>query len=1695
MNIQRMLVRWWSSTFIILLFLVLAIYIPTPSLAIEVQSSVVSEKSTNVVGLDMNFALMEVTFDSDLYMLQSISCSNFTCETPAIDCTCDYTSTSRCGQTVSGNPSCPACPTNTTAHYGNEEVIYQLCDYVNKPWIPIEANRTYSYENIQGPLAFRYKANTSYCEGIRLYASQEQGSFILFANTDNTETGRMIGYENPYLNNILNICPTDNVDWANVLVWTNDTYFISIIPTTQSISFSLSIFSAPISKPLPTAPKCTDLTTDHKCINDGELITGQSHISEQPNFYTFVVDRPMNLSIGCPALQEDIDFFISDDPSEPYPTAISQNIKWVYNHPVDDYVTLAIGPYENGTKKILYISIVPYYPSNYSCSVTSSAQIWPISIVNNSPSGGTYNIMGTARLLYPDGSVTRSDYWENTRAFFVSYPRVNINPLWPVPYVLESFDLFKKINFFETLQFNDNQNPPKNHTFQAAFILSYREDSLVIHSDINTIVGSKLQFLNTLVDSKGNPVDITVGFQLNNSKCDYDQFNQVLDLIKSTESQIFNSKSYAEVSTLRYMIDIYTLRDAWVGCMGQANDLLQIETVDTNQLSTICTYTPSDPEYQLDPCCNSTRQFFQCCIPRNVTVPTKSFVGVYNNLVDQQCSSYGCTVSILDDYYKSLTDVEDGACAISYADYQEFQSSIANTLRSCKYVYDRISCDNDSMCGNGTTCNLYSRYCEPSRISQDYAYIDCVLNSSSSATIYFLKSQNHWSTVDDLYNSFLSDDCVYHSGNFYRTRYTYETTANISLCYPPPSCVDETCEVEHDVCYDGYYGGYRWTKNQYSPEMCELNTLCPWIECLNDDPTCEQQCNTKTHYCGHCSNNQTFCHYIPDYNSEATCKDKQVCLLPNGDYQVGKTATECAALGRCTQACGKKCVGPSKVCIAPAITQANCVDANVPFANWNSTFGYCYNNYTQAQCTGTKFKWLNCPALASSECKYQVLGNDMCAVEDIPCATEQQCTSKGGSCSDSYFFDPANVLNYPPGIGKCVHGHYAYFSENTLPTCNYENEHDSPRGCFSAVPKVYTKTDCLKLGNNYTWWEQSTNKTTCESYFGCKIPDDAPFSAQNQHRFNEMTEEQCGHCDSNHEWSKMFQWTPARWLPGVLKTVQWLPAAPINVTSWEPAFDLEAFSEAMSNAYYGHVVDLLRSSAMCRMERLQETLSSIACSCSGPGGSQCFTSSAILLGTTQACALDSSIFKFSLGHLIFNPDSVPSSCNSVIVSQISKQLFKATTTTSLSSDFVSYKKPDNYAIYNSHGGLIGSLLNDGIKVQATGVNNYGVCLQAGELSSQFEYYDFATESVNDSSVLVPVDAEITATIREPGSPVMICANFSAPYQSYFPIVRVANWRDVQKEIFDRSATAMIYTLGAIFALNALWGIIQLGMVLYKVIYNIDRFKLVHLLIATVTLFITIRAIYFFMLPSGKLSQSGIADYILVVLPTFIYFTSFSIIVVLWYVIVRSKLSNNILSKFSTMIGVINIILYVLFIIIILVFNFSERKYSNDCGARLVVEQTNTTPQRIVSIFYAVVQAVISLIIGAAFVYLGGSIYLMMKFRKSVTTSESGSEQQQRIFLVTHTCSIGFILHCVFVLILVAANPSNIVFSFVGLIVTEIIPVMSILYSYNQGHLGGIRQSTNTTRMAYITPSKESFTTQRDTSMKSSSTTSMSSMMR
>jgi len=293
----------------------------------------------------------------------------------------------------------------------------------------------------------------------------------------------------------------------------------------------------------------------------------------------------------------------------------------------------------------------------------------------------------------------------------------------------------------------------------------------------------------------------------------------------------------------------------------------------------------------------------------------------------------------------------------------------------------------------------------------------------------------------------------------------------------------------------------------------------------------------------------------------------------------------------------------------------------------------------------------------------------------------------------------------------------------------------------------------------------------------------------------------------------------------------------------------------------------------------------------------------------------------------------------------------------------------------------------------------------------------------------------------------LCATISLKTGStqFIPIKRLDDWQNVEAEYFTPTSRGLLITLGVLYVvLSAFAFFLLLGVTVFTLKGRIKKFLFTNVITFSIFAFTLIRCVYFFLVPSGDLSVNGsVAEYILIIFPTFPYFTAFSCVPLVWAIVSTGPAkTGGANDRIFKAVGVLNAILYILFIVIVVVFSETKQIDSNVCLGATTQATSLSTPQVAISLVYSIVISTISLLIAIAFIAFGRRVAV-------ISQSDAITVKTYRMVIV---CAIGFILNCIFILIITGARLNNIGFSFAGLIISEIIPSVFMLFNFGSFQL-------------------------------------------
>ncbi|EGC39622.1 hypothetical protein DICPUDRAFT_74855 [Dictyostelium purpureum] len=1695
--------------------------------AINIISKTVIKKDISILNSDLSYALFDIEFDDEIFIHDSLACPNYNCtdivNEGESDCSCDYTDESDCPKTNGRDPACEPCPSTFEEKIDNILFKGDMCKGLGgttstvippsktksnlksnqfdnssstepaNSWVVLELDKeqTFTTDKI---IEFRYKANAKECMGMFLKISPLEGfPMSYFGSLPSKDLIRFISGSSLQRNAVYNICPSDNWEkqdhFTYIKSWTTDTYYIYVEPQQVQTTFTIVLksYQVPNDIPKPEESLCQNFLDSHRCINEGENTFGEPYGQDQNQYYTFQVFEASNYFFQFPSIFLGNFIYISDDDQIKFPN--KNNAKWIKEDSYENYLTLHLEPKSKGEPLTIYLCVTTFNPTNYSFTITREGILYQNSIYSQSSQQGALLLLSSSRFLSPRGWYSLCIDFADCKPFSILYPRQDINPLYPVPVALydaADFD-YNGVNPPNDIVLNNTFRP---RSYQFSFLLSFNNGKGISNEYLSfeDAKSSKLEFLNTISSSNKRPLNLIVdGFEeITVNSCDYLKYKSTLGSIKEPNK----TPTLQELNDWRYQLGMLELNDNWIACNSKAYDLLSFKTMVKNISTSSCSYHFNDHRFSLDPCCNSTLQYYQCCNPRVVQIEVQNYQDINKEMVMDQCIDFDCTKSALEEYGDYLSD--DKQCDVPFYQSTQIQLASYNALRSCKpktpNCLTNSDCSKYSLNNEVVECDLYTRRCLIDIQVLDREYVACVINKLSPAVLYSFSDKNTTSlnlteiTIEK-YNQHLADDCI--SGGSYptRTTYKYSTDTPYYGYYPINGCLDESCLTHYDSAFDYQVSGWTW-EPEIDIKECSGFGFCPRLNCnynfkyglseYNSTSSCEDACDSlPSEFCGYCSNNKESACFVSTENTKQSCEEKSVCLLKNGKYIQGVTKEQCEnENGICSHPCSRECTSllQSPICVTNDNSMNSCLHSkneSLDQFEWDPSYHFCQvlSLTSEDSCVSSGYIWRDCTKQPIDECYGE------CRLRDIACKNKQECLDRGGECSDTFYFSQKSSIYYPTGIGKCVRQH-TLISPTGVVGCQTD-ENDTPNGCYSVDPIYFSKKEC-ESQPGYKWWGSARNKTDCISQMGCRILDQQSFTnLPFNYKFNEMDEYQCESCyESFNTWANKFNWTDAVWFSGVYKQLNWISNKTYVQRDIKKVFSYQSFYNDLKDSTGKIIANLYRSQTYCKKERNQNTLNSIVCGCSfsdyysGNDSSnsnnirsldesdyssrKCFTSSNPLLGLVRQCNGENSTLSFAFGKIILPNLFVSAGCQVITVSQLSKKTYTSSRADTLTSNFVSYQKPDNYGVLNQKEGIIGTLLTDGIIIKSDyRLSQVLICFIFSENPqiSKYPVFDFGYIPPNQSIKPYPMEADIFE-LNKNGTTYKCIESDVESNSTFFLMNRKEDWENEDKQVFDSPTVSLLYILATLFLVTTLYGIYQIIFITMQLRIDKKNLNTSHLLIVFVTLFIFLRSIYFFIMPKGLLLASPVGDYILVVLPTFLYFTAFSLIIVLWFIIIflvlKNNPSGNLTKRLYTIVFIVNVVLYILFVSIVIVFQLTKYTPNNECGSRIIIEAKNSRAQTTVSILYAVIQVFLSLVLSGSFIYLGSSIYMTIKRNKLTIKGKL-----VKIFVLTIVCSVTFFLHSIFILILEATNISSIALSFIGLLLTEVLPAVCIFFSYDQ----------------------------------------------
>jgi hypothetical protein len=694
-------------------------------------------------------------------------------------------------------------------------------------------------------------------------------------------------------------------------------------------------------------------------------------------------------------------------------------------------------------------------------------------------------------------------------------------------------------------------------------------------------------------------------------------------------------------------------------------------------------------------------------------------------------------------------------------------------------------------------------------------------------------------------------------------------------------------------------------------------------------------------------------------------------------------------------------------------------------------------------------------------------------VPTTSCDSKKECENKGGYCDDSAFYQTFGTQN--DDFGACIQPLVIAGWSGALPQCF---EKIGPLGC---TPFDYVdKATCLSTPDSY-WYPLSTSKEECLSATGC-----ASFDQINV--YSQIPEDECSGCGV--QTGVVFHWTPAKvsvflrkslsvpvpiyyffsllsychpvlalvsfyrlhpffpkWTTATPTKLQWQKREVVPLFQWAPTIDFFSLQSVLVESIQATVISDLRSQSLCDFSARSTIFEVVACDCSG--GKGCFGESSKLVesGSGRPCVGIGSTIQNPLATVLISENAVSRDAaeRCTPVTLYTESIFSLEQGKQASfSPLTKVQQYDNFnVVVNKDKAIVGRVMSDGLKVEIKGeLKSFKLCLQvseeAGKAPKEFDNWDLGTpigggQKDKHSKFLKPLGlSPYKVTVEESGSK-RYCFDIENPEEIssrvYHLILRIQNYKDKDGSLYGSEAAAWwafaaLYTILAVFSL--------LTFILHFFGYPL------HFYFLGLFLFFffmcVIRAVYFFLLAAEVFDDGSVLSvaYFLIEFPTLLYFTAFSCLGAFWIFLLYAHFQSRTQRFILGGALFFNLILYILFVILLILFETLTSNTSSACPGRVPEEEDNTT-QQIISIFYQSFMGGASLLLAVVVSIYGGRLLISLKRRNF----------EGKVAMVTAFCALGLLLHCAFILYLSIKYTYNFTIIVLMIVLTELVPIFAI----------------------------------------------------
>jgi len=386
--------------------------------------------------------------------------------------------------------------------------------------------------------------------------------------------------------------------------------------------------------------------------------------------------------------------------------------------------------------------------------------------------------------LIDETTLTMTDvyYVEDTMSSYQGmYPwsyafnsRLALNELWSVSPYWIGYDIPNQVDYkllVSTLEDDTIPIQSRLSTYDALF--DYYVDS-----------SKRQKIMNINGEEAIGGADANLNWDF--GKCTLSDLTELNKKYAELQSEMLKSQDPKALGTLQITLQTLERQFPYDTCFQYIKSLYSTTTTQVSLASsTECTNKFGTMQYAVDPCCNVTLSFTQCCAPKQVSTTIVQATALTNG---SQCHNPDYALGAVKTLVSEL-NLDSQNAPVSELATDTFYRLTA-FQGECYSVLFNTTCSSDVQCSYDSTCDVSQQLCIPSYNKLAESTLACYTDHMDSdlknrlvAELQVQLDVSGQPIASDFINKFSSavvrTDCVGPTASNYRTRYQTDSNGNI----------------------------------------------------------------------------------------------------------------------------------------------------------------------------------------------------------------------------------------------------------------------------------------------------------------------------------------------------------------------------------------------------------------------------------------------------------------------------------------------------------------------------------------------------------------------------------------------------------------------------------------------------------------------------------------------------------------------------------------------------------------------------------------------------------------------------------------------------------------------------------------------------------------------------------------------------